>query len=352
MPPTVALVLAAVLFAAQANARPNAELRCQLDQLRAASILCRSSLQCEAGFVRSVTPNVAARRDECIERARSSFESRYKAARGAAVRRGGQCALDEAAADVSDALAEDALAIGSDVLEGANPASSSDRALRASLLSAAARLCSTTFKVERSHALRPRESLRVRSQGRARERFDGLALRAIERAEKRGVQYDGKPVHEVGDALESAAWNFSLLSSPDASHDSVAGAIADLAAIMDQYHDRFPVYSDVSSSGNHFHMFGKIPAGAPVTVNGSDDSFPHSCATALRFSFVPTEPWGGFYMMNGVLPSGETAPRVNFGEIPNAGVDLTGARRLTFWARGAQGHRPAAGRVRLTDGTV
>src|SRR5713226_5866051 len=34
---------------------------------------------------------------------------------------------------------------------------------------------------------------------------------------------------------------------------SVTSSVQYLARAMDQYHNRFPVYDDVSSAGNHFH---------------------------------------------------------------------------------------------------
>jgi hypothetical protein len=109
---------------------------------------------------------------------------------------------------------------------------------------------------------------------------------------------------------------------------------------MDQFHDRFPVYDDVSSAGNHFHAFAKFPdADAPVSVNGSWTTNPHSGATAIRCELLSgvSPHFGGFYFMNGVLPAGAAAPLPNFGTTPNAGVDLTGATVLTFWARGERG---------------
>ena len=47
--------------------------------------------------------------------------------------------------------------------------------------------------------------------------------------------------------------------------------------------------------------------------------------------------WGGFYFMNGILEEGRTDPIQNWGDWPDAGINLTGATELTFWARGASG---------------
>ena len=105
---------------------------------------------------------------------------------------------------------------------------------------------------------------------------------------------------------------------------------------MDQFHSTFPVYQDVSSAGNHFHAYAKIPdQNAPVGINGSWTENPHSGATAIRGEFTASAPFGGFYFQNGILSS--TAPVPNFGDVPNAGVNLNGATSLIFWARGEKG---------------
>ena len=120
--------------------------------------------------------------------------------------------------------------------------------------------------------------------------------------------------------------------------DTAQRSLAYLRRVMDEYHTRFPVYDDVSSAGNHFHAYAKIPNElAPVDMNGSSTVSPHSGATAIRCQFKPTADFGGFYFQNGTLRGVQRAPVPNFGLIPNAGIDLGGATALTFWARGAHG---------------
>jgi hypothetical protein len=120
---------------------------------------------------------------------------------------------------------------------------------------------------------------------------------------------------------------------------TVSASVQYLAGAMDQYHNRFPVYDDVSSAGNHFHGLTKFPNGnALVTVNGSYSLDKHSGATSIRCTFnTGGANFGGFNFQNGVLPNGAAAPLPNFGTESNAGVDLSGATALTFWARGQQG---------------
>lgn len=152
-----------------------------------------------------------------------------------------------------------------------------------------------------------------------------------------------KPLRAAAMALVATA--LVQVSSPSRllAHEAEASAersVAYLAARMDLYHVRFPVYDDVSSAGNHFPVFTKIPdARAPVTVDGSWAQDPFYGATAIRCELVdePGPTFGGFYFLNGVLPEGETTPQPNFGTHPDAGIDLSGATALRFWARGETG---------------
>jgi len=129
-----------------------------------------------------------------------------------------------------------------------------------------------------------------------------------------------------------------LMSALTPAQRSANRAVQFLAREMDRYHKNFGVYEDVGSPGNHFHAWAKIPAAdAPVSMNGSWAVDPRAGATAIQCEFDATVPFAGFYLQNGVLPGGATAPIPNFGEVPGAGIDLRGAAALTFWARGAEG---------------
>jgi hypothetical protein len=79
-------------------------------------------------------------------------------------------------------------------------------------------------------------------------------------------------------------------------------------------------------------------AAGDVTVTGSWSEAPFRGATSIRAELID-EPGvanaGGFYHLVGLLEG--QSPQPNFGEVANAGVDLTGAVELTFWARGEKG---------------
>lgn len=138
---------------------------------------------------------------------------------------------------------------------------------------------------------------------------------------------------------------FCISSGASGASLTAGGASAEasleyLRRAMDQFHDRFPVYDDISSAGNHFHAWGRIPdQNAAVSTTGAWTDRPHSGATAIRAEFRNEvgPNFGGLYFLNGVLPAGARSPQLNFGTVPNAGIDLVGATALTFWARGDHG---------------
>jgi hypothetical protein len=113
-----------------------------------------------------------------------------------------------------------------------------------------------------------------------------------------------------------------------------------IAAQMDGFQRRFYVSTDVSAAGDHFHAYAKFEdQTAPVTIDGSSTTLPHSGATCIRNSFDANagQPFGGWMFQNGQLTGSQRAPQSNFGEIPDAGVILSGSVTLTFWARGEKG---------------
>lgn len=121
---------------------------------------------------------------------------------------------------------------------------------------------------------------------------------------------------------------------------SVDAALTHLAEQMDQWHKAFNVYTNAGDAGNHFVAQAKIASDPDaVDMDSCSQENPHAGLTAIKCTFRNTtgQNWGGWYFLNGVLTGAEQQPRLNFGETPNAGVDLNGATQLTFWARGAQG---------------
>ncbi len=112
--------------------------------------------------------------------------------------------------------------------------------------------------------------------------------------------------------------------------------------LMDKFHKVFYVYSDADSAGNHFVARGLMPdENALIFVPAMNEHYTKNCHygdTCIQASFTGNDNrWGGWYFMNGVLSGEETSPKLNWGEYPDAGLNLVGAKQLTFWARGENG---------------
>jgi len=123
---------------------------------------------------------------------------------------------------------------------------------------------------------------------------------------------------------------------------SPPSAVAYLAGVMDQFNKALDVYTDAHAAGNHFVARGRMSSpgdgDAVPAMNEACATSPHAGTTCIEATLESTgRNWGGWYFMNGALVGDDTQPRVNWGTRPKAGLDLRGARTLTFWARGARG---------------
>jgi hypothetical protein len=110
---------------------------------------------------------------------------------------------------------------------------------------------------------------------------------------------------------------------------------------MDKFHKSFDVYTDVGAAGNHFAARGKMTSvgnKSAVAMDECSTDRPFSGATCIKCTFkAQGNNWGGFYFMNGVLRGSDVEPCPNWGDEPDAGFNLTGATKVTFYAKGAHG---------------
>jgi hypothetical protein len=121
-------------------------------------------------------------------------------------------------------------------------------------------------------------------------------------------------------------------------------AVEYLGALQDAPHERFFVYRDSDDAANHFSARGRFPEAGGVAL-AMDEAWmvdPHSGNTAIRArADTSGGAFGGWYFLSGILRGSDNGPQSYWGTIPreeaHAGVDLSGATELTFWARGAQG---------------
>jgi hypothetical protein len=120
------------------------------------------------------------------------------------------------------------------------------------------------------------------------------------------------------------------------------GSVEYLAHVMDRFHEKFFVYDDFLSAGNHFSERaimcnpGDEDSVPPMVENWTDA--PYSGLTCIRCEFHASgSNWGGWFFLNGALSGTDSSPRLNWGDVPAAGHSLHGATRLVFRARGEDG---------------
>ena len=93
----------------------------------------------------------------------------------------------------------------------------------------------------------------------------------------------------------------------------------------------FNIYTDKASPGNHYVSSGWMGDFGDIKVDDRWMENPHSGTTSIRIEYMPRRSqgagWIGIYWQN---------PANNWGS-KKAGFDLTGAKRLSFWARGEKG---------------
>jgi hypothetical protein len=93
----------------------------------------------------------------------------------------------------------------------------------------------------------------------------------------------------------------------------------------------FNVYTDKMSPDNHYIPSGWMGDFSDIKVNDRCMENPHSGTSCIRVDYLPNRSqgagWVGAYWQN---------PANNWGS-KKAGFDLTGAKKLTFWARGTKG---------------
>jgi len=91
------------------------------------------------------------------------------------------------------------------------------------------------------------------------------------------------------------------------------------------------VYTDDKSPKNNYIPSGWMGDHAGLKMDLASTERPHDGATAIKFTFKSSSAnavrWAGVFWQD---------PPNNWGE-KNGGFDLTGAGKLTFWARGAKG---------------
>ena len=89
----------------------------------------------------------------------------------------------------------------------------------------------------------------------------------------------------------------------------------------------FVIYSEKGSPTNHYAPSGWMGNIKAIRLDEGCRTQPHSGATCLRLEYQAAAEWGGVVWQD---------PENDWGKAPG-GWNLTGAKRLVFWARGDKG---------------
>jgi hypothetical protein len=102
-----------------------------------------------------------------------------------------------------------------------------------------------------------------------------------------------------------------------------------LCEVMDRCHTAFYVYANQDDGCNHFYPSGRMGDRSAISFDSNWTSDVHSGDSCIKITFAAKgSNWAGIYWLE---------PENNWGSTPDGGYDLTGATKITFWARGENG---------------
>ncbi len=118
-------------------------------------------------------------------------------------------------------------------------------------------------------------------------------------------------------------------------------AIQALKNTLEEERRNIYVYRDFGDTENHYTQKA-LMAGMDISLvrdmNENWQKNPYSGSSCIRCEQITREgDWGGWLFLNGYLPEGSNVPELNDGTVDGQGLDLSGAERLTFFARGEKG---------------
>lgn len=118
-------------------------------------------------------------------------------------------------------------------------------------------------------------------------------------------------------------------------------ALSAIENVLREENESIWVYHDFGDTENHFTQKALMAGKDTTLVHNMDENWTENpCAgrSCIRCEQILREgDWGGWLFLNGWLPEDSNIPQLNNGSMPGQGLNLTGAKRLSFWARGEEG---------------
>lgn len=110
-----------------------------------------------------------------------------------------------------------------------------------------------------------------------------------------------------------------------------------IAGRVDEATNRLYVYKDFADGLNNYTQKAFVGNHYDSPPAMDEKAAPYEGISSIRAQIDLTQfTWGGYMFVNGVLEAGSTKPELSFGEMP-AGLDLSGADKLVFYAKGEKG---------------
>ena len=127
----------------------------------------------------------------------------------------------------------------------------------------------------------------------------------------------------------------------DAYLPAAGKAVQALKNMLEEERQNIYVYRDFGDTENHYTQKALMAGMDESMVHDMNENWQegsYSGSSCIRCEQITREgDWGGWLFLNGYLPEGSNVPELNDGTVDGQGLDLSGAQRLTFYARGDKG---------------
>ena len=129
--------------------------------------------------------------------------------------------------------------------------------------------------------------------------------------------------------------------SYDAYLPAAEKAVQALKNVLEEERQNVYVYRDFGDTENHYTQKALMAGMDESMVHDMNENWQegsYSGSSCIRCEQITREgDWGGWLFLNGYLPEGSNVPALNDGTVDGQGLNLSGAEKLTFFARGEKG---------------
>ena len=178
---------------------PAGPFACDGGQLKTAGKLAKSGFGCHSKYERDPSKDPGGvNRDACLAKARDKFASSYQKAADKAAAKGGTCTNGD-----PGTMAGDAVVAGIQTVVDLVAGQTADGPLRSALLKEAGTMASKALGAEAKNTTKPDPDKLADGRTAARDKFEGKAQSATDKAAGQGVDVAGVDVEALADAVDA-----------------------------------------------------------------------------------------------------------------------------------------------------